>query len=180
MNENLISEIKNFFDEISIIKTSQLSFSLLVRKACEQNQCGFFDKNWRCPPACGSIEELRTLIQSFSSMLVFTKIVVLQDSFDFESMNLGRKEVFRFLRLINKKYELAKHKMMILGAGSCDLCSPCLYPHEACRYPDESFISLEASGIDVGELAKAANVKYFNGPNTVTYFAAVLFSGENQ
>jgi hypothetical protein len=36
--------------------------------------------------------------------------------------------------------------------------------------------SLEAYGINVSELAKAAGMNYINGQNTVTYFGAVLFS----
>ena len=36
--------------------------------------------------------------------------------------------------------------------------------------------SLEAYGIHVSKLAKAADMKYINGQNTVTYFGGVLFS----
>jgi hypothetical protein len=36
-------------------------------------------------------------------------------------------------------------------------------------------IALEAAGIDVVALAKTANINYYNGKNTVTYFAAILY-----
>ena len=43
-----------------------------------------------------------------------------------------------------------------------------------CRYPESMFHSLEGYGFDVHLLAEAAGIKYNNGPNTVTYFGAVL------
>jgi hypothetical protein len=39
--------------------------------------------------------------------------------------------------------------------------------------------SLEAYGFNVSRLAAAADMKYINGQNTVTYFGAVLFK-ENE
>lgn len=30
-----------------------------VRDMCAENSCGKYDKNWACPPACGTLEECR-------------------------------------------------------------------------------------------------------------------------
>lgn len=180
MNQKIIDDIKNQFDEVSIVKTTECLFSHHVRNACEQNQCGCWGKNWRCPPASGSIEELKALVQSYSNMLLFTKVVKLVDSFDVEAMDQGRKEFTKYLRFLNHTHHLTTNHMMILGVGGCDLCQPCSYPKEECRYPEDSFMSLEATGIDVVALAKSASLKYYHGPNTVTYFAAILYNEEHQ
>lgn len=180
MNAKIIKEIRNACNDVSFIKTSELSFSHHVRQACEQNQCGCWNTNWRCPPACGSIETLKKQIQSYPNMLLFTKIVMIEDSFDVEKMDQGRKEFTKFLRLLNQNHHIVTHNMMILGVGACDLCSPCPYPYETCRHPEDSFTSLEATGIDVVTLAKSANIKYYHGPNTVTYFASILYHEEEQ
>ena len=44
-----------------------------------------------------------------------------------------------------------------------------------CRFPEKAIPSLEAYGINVSRLASAAEMKYINGQNTVTYFGMVLF-----
>lgn len=166
------------FDEVRVLSTTELVFSSDVRKACIQNLCGRYNTNWSCPPACGSIEELKAIIQSYQHILIVTKIYQLQDPFDLETMEEGRKEITSLLRKLNKKYQLTKNNMMILGVGSCDLCSPCLYPSKACSYPEERIIALEGAGIDCLALAKSANIKYYNGQNTLTYFAAILYNEE--
>ena len=67
-----------------------------------------------------------------------------------------------------------------LGAGGCGLCEVCAKrTDEPCRHPDLAMASLEAYGFNVSLLAAAADMKYINGQNTVTYFGAVLFK-ENE
>ncbi|NLD26607.1 MAG: DUF2284 domain-containing protein, partial [Acholeplasmataceae bacterium] len=63
----------------------------------------------------------------------------------------------------------------ILGPGACSLCHECTYPDQACRYPERAIPPLEALGIDVLSLAKTAQLKYYNGTNSITYFAAIFF-----
>jgi hypothetical protein len=37
------------------------------------------------------------------------------------------------------------------------------------------FPAIEGFGINVMQLAKTGGLKYYNGPNTVTYFSSVFF-----
>jgi predicted metal-binding protein len=111
----------------------------------------------------------------YENMLIMTKVVKLEDSFDLESMDSGRKHFSEYLHQLNKKYQITTRKMMIFGVGSCELCHQCTYPEAECRHPLEKFIALEAAGIDVASLAQTAKVNYYNGKNTVTYFAAILY-----
>lgn len=171
----MINDIKQHCHQVNTIKVSEILFSEHVRKACEQNHCGCWGKTWACPPGCGSLEELKATCTQYDNILIMTKVINLKDSFDLESMNLGRNDFTQYLRQLNKKYQITAKKMMMLGVGSCELCTQCTYPDAGCRHPQEKIIALEAVGIDVVALAKTANINYYNGKNTVTYFAAILY-----
>ena len=45
-----------------------------VRDMCRADKCSAYGRNWRCPPACGSIEEATERAKKYSfGMLVQTK-----------------------------------------------------------------------------------------------------------
>ena len=46
----------------AVIQTDDISFEADFRKACEMNSCGHFGLNWMCPPAVGSMEELKAQV----------------------------------------------------------------------------------------------------------------------
>ena len=64
---------------------------------------------------------------------------------------------------------------LILSNESCNRCKKCTYPDAPCRFPDKLYPSIEGFGFIVSELATQAGIKYNNGPNTVTFFGAVLY-----
>ena len=71
--------------------------------------------------------------------------------------------------------ELDIRRRLLLGAGGCRICQRCAKESgQACRYPEQALSSLEAYGINVSVLAPMAGMKYINGPDTVTFFGAVL------
>ena len=40
-----------------------------VRESCAANKCQAYDKNWACPPACGTLEECGERIHKFKKGL---------------------------------------------------------------------------------------------------------------
>ena len=70
----------------SAIRTSDIRFSQEFRKLCEQNSCGKYGTNWMCPPAIGTLGELKAEVLRFSEGVVFQTVHKLKDSFDFEGM----------------------------------------------------------------------------------------------
>ena len=34
-----------------------------VRKMCAANSCGKYDRNWSCPPGCGTLEDCRRKVR---------------------------------------------------------------------------------------------------------------------
>ena len=131
-----------------------------------------------CPPDVGEIEALMAQIGNYAYALVYQTVTELEDSFDFEGMVAAKKRTYPLAQSLRAVF--AKEKIthvLHLGAGGCGVCKTCAKrTDEPCRFPEKAMPSLEAYGINVSQLAKAADMKYINGQNTVTYFGAVLFS----
>lgn len=160
--------------EYAWVNPKDIPFTAEVRADCALNYCGRYGKCWTCPPGCGDWEVLRDKFQAYAHAFIYTTCTPLEDSYDIEGMEEGRKlhdEADKVLiaRLGEEEYRLT-------GAGSCGICAKCTYPDAPCRFPDKARSSMEACGMDVVNLSKIAGIHYINGANTVTYFSAVFFN----
>ena len=164
--------------EYGEIPSSAAIFSPELLASCATNVCGNYNKSWTCPPACPGLEEQRKKILSYDSVFVFTTKHDLDDSFDYEGMTRGQKLHHLLIAEFRNKLHDA---YPFYGAGSCPCCrdeegkNNCAFP-APCPYPEKRIGSIEAAGINVTELSKAAKIAYNNGPNTVTYFSMVLWN----
>ena len=174
--------------EYAQLPTSALVFSHELLKSCATNVCGHYNKSWTCPPLAAPLEEQQKKILSYKNAFVFTTKHDLEDSFDYEGMELGAKlHTGLTLEFRNKLKEIltinAKDSFTVpvYGAGSCPICKDrdgkesCAFP-SACPFPEQRISSIEAAGIYVTEMSKAAGIAYNNGPNTVTYFSMALLA----
>lgn len=160
----------------AVVDTAQIRFDTMFRELCQKNTCGFYGACWTCPPDAGSIEELIEQAKRHTHTLVFQTVHPLEDSFDIEGMHEASVKHNRLVQAVNSAARAEHPGCLVLGAGTCGVCARCTKPDgEPCRFPEKAVVSLEACGIDVAQLAKAAGLKYINGANTVTYFGAVLF-----
>ena len=107
-------------------------------------------------------------------MVVLSGKYELEDSFDYESIQEGAKKFRESSRALNQVLRERFSDYFMLSNEGCDLCSKCTYPDAPCRFPDRAMGSLEGYGIFVSELATQAGMKYNNGPNTVTFFGALI------
>jgi predicted metal-binding protein len=155
--------------EWAIMETGKLVFSPLLLDYCKANACGMYNKSWTCPPACDSFEQQKKKILSHKNAFVFTTVHKIEDSFDFEGMTDGKELHARLLLELRNRLK----DIPIYGAGSCPVCKSCVFP-DPCPFPGKKTGSIEAAGINVTELSKAAGLSYNNGVNTVTYFSMVL------
>ena len=159
-----------------LIKTAELRFYPQIRQICEGNSCRGYGRTWACPPAVGTLEECTNRVLQYENMLLFSQKFELEDSFDFESMEHGMKT---FKVTVDRFAEAVKEHMddtLILSNEGCGRCRDCTYPDAPCRFPDKLYPSIEGFGFIVSELAQQAGIKYNNGPNTVTFFGAVLYN----
>lgn len=162
----------------AVLETSKIEFHEDFRKACEKNFCKKFDTNWMGPPAIGPIIELKLQVQQFSHGLLFQSTHPLASNFDWNGMMEGAKAhnaTFRdMMAKIRQKYP--SEKVLPLNAGCCNVCEKCAYlDREPCRHPDLAVSSVEAYGINVIALQKAAGIPYYHGKTTVCYVGLILF-----
>jgi len=172
MNEVFEKVLKGRVFEYAVILTGDINFSPELLKACESNVCGKYNKSWTCPPAIEPLERQKEKITVFSKAFVFTTKADLEDSFDYEGM-VNAKE--NHVRLTDELHERFGATNPVYGAGACKVCEICAYP-DPCGFPEKTYLAIEAVGINVTELSRAAGVRYNNGPNTVTYFSMILFN----
>lgn len=161
-----------------IINSKDISFERYFRDMCASNACGMYGKCYMCPPDIGDIEVLISQVQRYDYALVYQTVSVLEDSYDFEGMLAAKKRTVPIAQKLRKVFaDMNISNALHLGAGGCGVCETCAKAtNEPCRFPKLALPSLEAYGINVSQLAKSADMKYTNGPNTVTYFGAVLFT----
>lgn len=151
-----------------------------IRKICEGNTCRNYGTSWACPPAVGTIEECRARVERFDRMLLFSRCYQLEDSFDFEGMTAGARDFKKLVdRFCGNITDILPEYLMLSNEG-CGRCQKCTYPDAPCRFPHLLHHSLEGYGFIVNELAAEAGIRYNNGPDTVTYFGALLFRDVGQ
>lgn len=159
----------------TVIPVEQIVLSADFYKICEGNGCGNFGRCWMCPPFVGDIEALMAKVRTYSHGLLYQSISEIEDSFDFEGMfDAGRLHAQLSQRL-EKDGALPKEHLH-LSCGGCRLCERCAKRDDLpCRHPEDALSSMEAYGIDVYNTTKNTDLKYINGPDTVTFFGIVLF-----
>lgn len=160
-----------------VVPVDEIHFEPEFRKLCESNACGMYGKSWMCPPDAGSVEDLIARAKRFRWALVLQTVDALEDSYDIEGMLAAGEKMNRLMDAVCQEAdEMGLRRRLLLGAGGCRVCRRCAKADsQPCRYPERALSSLEAYGINVSVLAPQAGMKYINGPNTVTFFGAVLF-----
>lgn len=157
------------------LNTASLEFRPEVREMCASGRCGNYNKSWSCPPACGSLEEIREKASAFSDGIIVQTTAQLEDSFDYEGM---MDAAARHGASFEKLAEALRQDGLIflpMGAGGCRVCQSCTYPDAPCRFPEKRMTSMEAYGLVVSDVCKNSNVPYYYGPNTLTYVSCILF-----
>lgn len=177
---NILSEIQEIavqssFSEAGYINVADLNYYPEVRAICEGNSCRNYAASWACPPAVGTIAECRERVEQYDKMLLFSKKYELEDSFDFEGMTEGLLDFKGTTDLFAQNLNGILQDYLLLSNEGCGRCAECTYPGAPCRFPQSLHHSLEGYGFMVNELAGKAGLRYNNGPNTVTYFGALLF-----
>ena len=164
------------FTESGIVPKNAIHYYPEIRKICEGNSCRGYAASWACPPAVGTLEECKSRIDSFNSMILFSKKYDLEDSFDFDGMRHGMRDFKKALDALNARLKNLRSEYLLLGNEGCGRCAECTYPDAPCRFPDLLIHSIEGYGLIVNELANEAGVRYSNGTNTVTFFGAILLN----
>jgi len=162
----------------AVIEASSIILAASFRDMCAANYCGVYGKCWMCPPDVGDINDMMAEIRTYDHVLVYQIISELEDSYDVEGMYEAGTKLNKLAQRIKADFAdmYGISDALHLGAGGCRVCKVCAKrTDEPCRFPEKAMSSLEAYGVNVYEMSKAAGMKYINGVNTVTFFGAVFF-----
>ena len=181
---SLCDTIRNLTENLDLrsgyLNISDLHFHTEYREICRQNSCRSYGTSWACPPAVGTEQECMDRLKSYDKMLLFSKVYQLEDSFDIEGISEGGADFRRRVEtLAQQAGQLLPHYLMMANGG-CRRCESCTYPHSPCRFPDQVFHSMSSYMFTVSSAAKLAGLAYNNGPDTVTFFGAILFHENTQ
>ena len=144
-----------------------------VRSMCAADKCGAYNKNWTCPPVCGTIEECQERMRGYKTGILLQTIGRMSKAIDSKCYRETEKRhiqnFYSFAEEIQKEHPDA----LCLGAGGCRICKQCAYPDE-CRFPRKAISSMEGYGLFVTQVCRDAGVQYHYGERTVTYTACIL------
>jgi predicted metal-binding protein len=162
------------FSQAAALDPADLSVRDEVRAMCAADRCRSYNRSWSCPPACGTLDESRAALRRYRSGLLVQTTGTLDDPFDYETMTaLGERQA-KLVRHFRR--HLSRHfgDVLTLGNGACALCKTCTYPSARCKHPDRRVTSMEAFGLVVTDVCRAAGLGYHYGPNTITYTGCYL------
>jgi len=164
------------FSHVAELNVAGLKFFPEVRDMCAADKCHAYNKNWCCPPACGTLEECAERIKAYSNGIIVQTMGELEDEFDFEGMQeLAQNHAKTFLELVPKLKELFP-EMLPISAGDCSKCKTCTYPDAPCRFPETATSPMEANGLMVSQVCEDNGIKYYYGKGTLAYTSCVVFN----
>ncbi len=162
------------FDVVVPCNVSTLKPMREVRDMCRSDKCHAYNKNWTCPPVCGSLEECAARIKCYRQGILMQTIGHMTKDIDsrcYRETERRHMECFlKMVRLIRQEYPDA----LCLGAGGCRICKKCAYP-DPCRFPEQAYSSMEGYGLFVTQVCRDNDVRYHYGERTITYSACILF-----
>ena len=145
-----------------------------VRDMCRADRCHAYGKNWRCPPACGSIEEASEKAKQYSFGMIVQTIGDMEDEFDFETIEETSKKHGKSFISMMRKIKVDYPDALGMGAGTCARCNPCTYPDAPCRFPEDSYSSMEAYGLWVSRVCELSDIPYNYGKNKIAFTSCFL------
>lgn len=162
------------FDTVVALDPRTLDAREDVRAMCAADKCGAYNKNWMCPPACGTIDACQQKMRQYEKGILIQTVGHMTKAIDSKCYRqtelLHLERFYALTEQIRKEYPDA----LCLGAGGCRVCRQCAYP-EPCRFPKKATSSMEAYGLFVTQVCRDAAVAYHYGERTITYTACILY-----
>ena len=162
------------FAALGRFDVAKLELRTEVRDMCAADRCHAYGNSWMCPPACGSLEHYQQLFKRYHTGYLFQTVAEMEDAFDYPAIDGASK--LHAKRLSGLSQALAEYgdDALLLGAGACTICDSCSYPDGSCRFPEQAFVSMEATGLVVYDVCKLTDLPYYHGPNTIAFCSCVL------
>ncbi len=153
-----------------------LEFMQDVRAMCAADRCQSYNRNWACPPACGSLEDFILRAAGYRKGILLQTVGDREDSYDFEAMMQVQEENSRHFDALADILVSSGIDVFMMSAGTCTRCRKCTYPDAPCRFPEKVFPSMEACGLFVSKVCKDNGVPYYYGDEKIAYTCCVLYN----
>ncbi len=145
-----------------------------VRDMCRADKCQAYNKNWTCPPNCGSLEECDKKIRKHQHGILLQTVGHMTKDIDSRCYReTERRHMENFLNMV-KAIRQEYPDALCLGAGGCRVCKKCAFP-EPCRFPEQAYSSMEGYGLFVTQVCRDNGVPYHHGERTIAYSACILY-----
>lgn len=166
------------FAMAEVIDADQVVMVPEYRKFCEENRCGNYGKNYGCPPACGSVQDMMDRVRGCRRAIVFQSKTPVKDITDGAETKLIKK---MHTRMTLKAMELLEKNGMCMDgfpimAGPCNLCDVCKMPEgKPCPHENLRFSCLSAYCVDAAKLAEACGMELKWNGEEVSFFSLYVF-----
>lgn len=170
--KDLISlAMKNGFAGADVVKTEEIPFEFSFRDYCGENLCGDYNRNYTCPPDCGSPEAMYQRILSKPRAIVLQTVWKIKDRYDYDHIEHCRYVHNEMSILLKKQLQSKGCDGFVAGCSGCMICSPCLKQQgEPCPYPDDKYSCLSAYCVYVKKLADRCGMSYSGGAGKIAFF----------
>ena len=145
-----------------------------VRDMCAADKCGAYEKNWTCPPFCGTLEECANKIQQYSHGILLQTVGITEKTIDTKAYRRTEAQHLEQFHQLCGELRKVYPRALCLGSGGCRICSKCAFP-ESCRFPEKACSSMEGYGLFVTQVCRDNGCEYYYGEKTITYTACILF-----
>ncbi|KIR03104.1 hypothetical protein P261_01919 [Lachnospiraceae bacterium TWA4] len=162
------------FSHVGNLDVDTVQVRIEVRDACAVDKCHAYNKNWVCPPACGTLEECESTMRKYKMGLILQTTGELEDSFDIEGMEELQKNHSQNMHDFTDKAKELYPNSLVLGDSACRYCKDCTYPDAPCRFPNRQSPAMEAYGMVVSDVCRDNDIPYYYGPGTLTYVGCIL------
>lgn len=172
---NWIEKAKEIgFDAAAPLNPAVLEAKPEVRDMCAADKCHAYNRNWTCPPACGSLDECQQKMRGYENGILLQTIGHMTKTIDTKVYRETEKRHMAQFYALAEEVRREYPQALCLGAGGCRVCKKCAYP-EPCRFPEKAMSSMEGYGLFVTQVCRDCDVPYYYGEKTITYTACVLF-----
>ena len=162
------------FNHAALVNVSTLEAREEVRDMCAADKCQGYDKNWSCPPGCGTIPECSDRMHRYDWGVITQVTLDMEDEMDIEAWTEAGQQLYAMQVRLNEELHKKYSDILALGGAGCSICSKCTYPDAPCRFPEKRMSGMEGYGLVVSDVCKKNGIKYYYGPNTVTFSGMFL------
>lgn len=159
-----------------IIKTEDILFNPEFRKYCEENLCGFYNKNLMCPPDIGTVEEVINKAKSYKYGIFYQTIFPIEDFSDEEGILKAGIAQNKIAEEMKQSLKIMGIKDILCMSTRCKCCDRCAkLDNQPCHNPELAMGCLSAYCVDVSYLAKKCEMNYDCAEGTISHFGLTLF-----